>query len=372
MNSNCSNSKCTIEIDSCKKIALIFGITGQTGSYLAEHLLNLGYDVHGVVRRSSTYAFSRIDHIFQDNDEHLHYGDITDSSFVIHILTKLQPHEVYNLAAQSHVAVSFELPVSTSCVNAIGPLNILNAIYICNLDKKTRYFQAGTSEMYGGSQKDYNTKEWKKIQECGMNETTTFHPKSPYGVAKLFAHNMVQIYRESYHIFAVNGISFNHESERRDASFVTRKITQGVAKISCGKINEITLGNLDAKRDWGHAQDIAKGIHLALQQKDAKDIVFSTGKVHSVRDVVEIAFKTINVDIEWENKLENEIGRDKNSGIIRVRVSKKLYRPNEVHFLKGNSKLALDSLNWKPEINFSDMIRKMVLHDLTLEKNKIK
>jgi GDPmannose 4,6-dehydratase len=351
--------------------ALIFGITGQTGSYLAELLLEKGYVVHGVLRRSSNFNTERIEHIFHKIRDNLHWGDILDSLFVAKVIGKIQPDEIYNLAAQSHVAVSFELPYYTCHVDSLGILNILEGVRMFQqLEKTVRIYQAGTSEMFGGDSGNYSDIEWEKIKMDGMNERTTFHPKSPYAAAKLQAHHLVKIYRESYGIFACNGILFNHESERRDPRFVTRKVTRTVAGIFLGTEKELVLGNLASRRDWGHAKDYARGIHLMLQHEDPLDLILCTGVEKSVRELVEIAFSCIGKTITWKGQGLQEQGCDE-LGNVLVRVSEKYYRPNEVSFLKGDATLARETLGWKPEIQFSDMIGTMVATDLDIRKKEI-
>jgi GDPmannose 4,6-dehydratase len=351
-----------------QKVALIFGITGQTGSYLVEHLHNLSnYVVHGVIRRTSNFNTERIIGIFPSIRDNLHYGDILDPLFIINILNKIQPDEIYNLSAQSHVQVSFQLPLYSTQVNALGVLNLLEGIRLCELKDKTRLYQANTSEMYGGHYKDYDKSTWNAIQKYGMNEKTPFFPKSPYGAAKLFAHHLVNIYRDSYGIFVCSGICFNHESERRDPRFVTRKVTRTIARIFLGKEDVLVLGNLNAERDWGHAADYVKAIHLCLQQEKATDIVIASGKTHSVRYLVETAFAVIGVKIKWEGENENECGKCSSTGKTLVIISPKYYRPNEVHYLKGDANLANNLLGWKAETTFENMIHSMVKNDIRIE-----
>ncbi|RKO92013.1 GDP-mannose 4,6-dehydratase [Blyttiomyces helicus] len=347
------------------KVALIFGITGQTGSYLTDHLLSLGYKVHGVIRRSSNFTTNRLEHVFDQIRNNLHYGDVTDSLFVMKILGKIKPNEIYNLAAQSHVAVSFELPSYSTNVNCLGTLNILEGIRLCNLERVSKFYQAGTSEMFGGQKEDFTEQEWERIVTKGMTEKTPFHPKSPYGAAKLLSHNLVQIYRKSYNIFASNGICFNHESHRRDPRFVTRKITVSVANIKKGIQEQLVLGNLNAERDWGHAEDYARAIHLCLQQDNPVDVVIATGRTFSVRQLVEIAFAAIDVDIIWKGHGEKEVGIDKKTEKVLVKISPQYYRPNEVHYLKGDSTLAKELIFWEPKWTFEQMITEMVKCDLT-------
>jgi GDPmannose 4,6-dehydratase len=352
------------------KIALIFGINGQTGSYLAEILLAKNYTVHGVIRRTSTFNTERLLHLFPKIRDNLHYGDVIDSCFIFSIIQKLQPDEVYNLAAQSHVMVSFENPLYTCSVDAIGTVNILEAIrsfHEIKKEKSVKFYQAGTSEMYGGLEKDYEETMWANIKEKGMNEKTPMYPKSPYACAKLFSYNMVQNYRDAYGIWGGNGICFNHESERRDPRFVTRKVTRTVARIHLGLDTELILGNLNAKRDWGHAKDYAEGIYASLQLDKPIDVVFATGQSRSIKELVECAFSVIKISLRWEGTGKDEIGVDVNTNRVLVRVSEKYYRPNEVNFLKGDATLAKNLLGWEPKIQFEKMIENMVLTDLKTE-----
>eukprot|EP00112_Aurelia_sp_Birch-Aquarium-sp1_P006015 Seg1672.12 transcript_id=Seg1672.12/GoldUCD/mRNA.D3Y31 product="GDP-mannose 4 6 dehydratase" protein_id=Seg1672.12/GoldUCD/D3Y31 len=345
-----------------RKIALITGITGQDGSYLAELLLQKNYEVHGIIRRSSSFNTSRIEHLYKDKvnhkggDLHLHYGDTTDTTCLMKIISKIRPDEVYHLAAQSHVKVSFELSEYTANVDALGTLKLLEAIKECGLIKKTRFYQASTSELYGST------------KECPQDENTPFHPRSPYGVAKLYAHWIVINYREAYDLFACNGILFNHESPRRGETFVTRKITRAVAKISLGVQDELVLGNLDAVRDWGHAQDYVKAMWLMLQQRHPDDFVIATGEAHTVREFVEHAFKHAGIEMEWSGKGLNEIGKDRCSGKTIVRVSDRYYRPAEVDRLQGFPQKAERILGWKRQIEFNEIVKEMVDADLHLMK----
>ncbi len=350
-----------------KKKALITGITGQDGSYLAELLLSKGYLVHGIIRRSSSFNTSRIDHLYKDSlinpktDLILHYGDLLDSSGLSNILEKVKPDEIYNLGAQSHVAVSFELPEYTAQVDAIGSMKILEIIKNNPALKKTRYYQASSSELYG------------KVLEVPQNENTPFNPKSPYGISKLFAYWTTINYRESYGIFACNGILFNHESPRRGETFVTRKITKGLAAISAGKQKYINLGNLDALRDWGHARDYVEMQWLMLQQKKPKDYVISSGEQHSVRSFIIEAAKNIGLEIGFRGKGLNEKGfimenNESHSKILKkgdviIKINKKYIRPNEVDSLLGDSKMARKELNWKPKTSFKDLCKEMMLYD---------
>ena len=359
-----------------KKIALITGVTGQDGSYLAEFLLNKNYEVHGIKRRASLINnTARIDHIYEDIHKkgkrfYLHYGDLTDSSSIISIIQKIKPDEIYNLAAQSHVSVSFEIPEYTSDVNALGTLRILEAIRLLNMTKKIKFYQASTSELYG------NTKE------IPQDEKTKFYPRSPYAVSKLFSYWIVKNYREAYGMHACNGILFNHESPRRGETFVTRKITLGLSKICYGLEKTLYLGNLDALRDWGHARDYAKMQWLMLQQKKPYDLVISTNKQHTVRKFVEISCKALKLKIIWKNKGLKEIGILKSFDKKRfpnlklnqtiIKIDKKYYRPTEVENLKGDSSLAKRVLGWKPKISFKSMVKEMIEEDLYLSKIELK
>eukprot|EP00105_Crassostrea_gigas_P004388 XP_011417587.1 PREDICTED: GDP-mannose 4,6 dehydratase isoform X1 [Crassostrea gigas] len=347
-----------------QKIALITGITGQDGSYLAEFLLAKGYQVHGIIRRSSSFNTSRIEHLYADpkshtegyNSMHLHYGDLTDSTCLVKIISQIRPHEIYNLGAQSHVKVSFELAEYTANVDAVGTLRLLDAIRTCQLADQVKFYQASTSEMFG------------KVQEIPQKETTPFYPRSPYGVAKLYAYWIVINYREAYGMYACNGILFNHESPRRGETFVTRKITRAVAKITLGQQENVQLGNLDAKRDWGHAKDYVEAMWLMLQQEKPEDFVISMGECHSVREFVEKAFKVVNVDIVWEGEGVNEVGKDKNTGEVRVKVNPKFYRPTEVEFLLGDCTKAKTDLKWQPNYSFDALVKEMVESDISLMK----
>lgn len=345
-----------------RKVALITGITGQDGSYLAELLLAKGYQVHGIIRRSSSFNTSRIQHLYDDPKSHfhnslkLHYGDLTDSSCLVKIIATVQPCEIYNLGAQSHVMVSFDLSEYTANVDALGTLRILDAIRTCKLDKQVRLYQASTSELYG------------RVQEIPQKETTPFYPRSPYGAAKLYAYWIIVNYREAYNIFAVNGILFNHESPRRGETFVTRKISRCVAKISLKQMEYFELGNLDSKRDWGHAKDYVEAMWLMLQQDQPEDFVIATGECHSVREFVEHAFKHIGKEIIWEGSGVDEVGKEKDTGTVRVKVNPKHYRPTEVEFLLGDATKAKQILNWAPKIRFEELVVDMVEADLKLMK----
>ena len=345
-----------------KKIALITGITGQDGSYLAELLLKKKYTVHGIIRKSSTFNTKRIDHLYIDphnkTNFFLHHGDLTDSNSVYNLINQIKPTEVYNLGAQSHVGVSFENPEYTAEVSGLGTLRILEAIRFLKM-KKIKFYQASTSELFG---EPYNQKIF--------NEKTKFHPKSPYGVAKLFSYWISSVYRESYGIFASNGILFNHESPIRGETFVTRKITIGLARIKLGKQNKIELGNLYAKRDWGHAKDYAEAMWKILQQKKPNDFVIATGKQYSVKDFINIAAKKLNINLVWKGKGINEIGIDKNSNKIIIEINKKYFRPTEVDSLKGDYKKAKKILNWQPKTTFKNLVEEMVISDLNIQKNQ--
>jgi GDPmannose 4,6-dehydratase len=340
-----------------KKTALISGITGQDGAYLAELLIEKGYEVHGIKRRTSLLNTDRIDHLYQDphsKDRNfiLHYGDLTDSSNLIRILQQTQPDEVYNLAAQSHVAVSFESPEYTGDTDALGTLRLLEGIRLLGLEKKTRFYQASTSELYG------------KVQETPQTEKTPFYPRSPYAVAKLYAYWITVNYREAYGIYACNGILFNHESPIRGETFVTRKITRALARISLGLQDRLFLGNLDAKRDWGHAKDYVKMQWLMLQQEEPEDFVIATGKQFSVRDFVILAAKELNIDIDWQGKGVDEKGYNRKTGERIVEVDPNYFRPTEVETLLGNPAKAKEKLGWVPEISFEEMVSEMVKQDL--------
>jgi GDPmannose 4,6-dehydratase len=332
------------------KRALITGITGQDGSYLAELLLEKGYEVHGVIRRASMINTSRIDHIFNHPDLHLHYGDMTDSANIIHVLQKSQPDEIYNLAAQSHVKVSFELPEYTGNVDGLGTLRILDAVRILRMENHCRIYQASTSELYG------------LVQEVPQKETTPFYPRSPYGVAKLYGYWITKNYRESYGMYACTGILFNHESPRRGETFVTRKITRGLSKISSGLQECLYLGNLNAKRDWGHAKDYVEAMWLMLQQEEADDYVIATGEQYSVKEFVEKSAVYFGMNIEWSGEGIEEIGVDKNTGKTVVKVNAKYFRPSEVESLLGDPTKAKQKLGWEPKITFDQLIEDMCIY----------
>tara|TARA_B100000925_G_scaffold221931_1_gene170696 strand:- start:993 stop:1994 length:1002 start_codon:yes stop_codon:yes gene_type:complete len=330
------------------KVALITGITGQDGSYLAELLLETGYEVHGIVRRSSLINTHRIDPIY--NDIKLHYGDMTDAGSIIQIIQKVKPDEIYNLAAQSHVKVSFELPEYTGTVDGLGTLRILDAIRILGMENNVRIYQASTSELYG------------KVQEVPQTETTPFYPRSPYGVAKLYGYWIVKNYREAYGLHASSGILFNHESPRRGETFVTRKITQGLSRISVGVQDVLYLGNLDAKRDWGHAKDYVEAMWLMLQQDEPDDYVIATGEQHSVREFVELAAPLFGLDIEWIGEGLNERGVDKITGRSIIEVSEKYFRPTEVDSLLGDATKAKEKLGWEPKTTFKQLVEDMCIY----------
>ena len=339
------------------KVAFITGITGQDGAYLAEYLLQKGYIVHGIKRRSSSFNTGRLEHLYQDRHEQnirffLHYGDLTDSTNLIRLLQQIQPDEIYNLGAQSHVAVSFETPEYTANSDALGTLRLLEAIRILNMENSVRFYQASTSELYG------------KAAQVPQSETTPFYPRSPYGAAKLYAYWIAVNYREAYGIHASNGILFNHESPIRGETFVTRKITRGVAAIKHGRQQKIYMGNLDAKRDWGHARDYVQGMWLMLQQASADDYVLATGVTHSVRDLVELAFTQIGIDIEWQGSGAQEIGIDKSTGKIHVEIDPKYFRPTEVDLLVGDASKAKQVLGWQATTTFKELVKEMVESDL--------
>ena len=343
------------------KTALISGITGQDGAYLAEFLLGKGYVVHGIKRRASLLNTERIDHLYQDPHEvnvrlTLHYGDLTDATNLIRIIQQVKPDEIYNLAAQSHVAVSFETPEYTANADAVGTLRMLEAVRILGLAGHTRFYQASTSEMFG------------KAQETPQRETTPFYPRSPYGVAKLYAHWICVNYREAYGLYACNGILFNHESPMRGETFVSRKITRALARIRAGLQDTLHLGNLDARRDWGHARDYVRAQWLMLQQPEPEDYVVATGKQHSVRDFVVLAGKLLGMDIEWHGRGAEELGVDRNSGHAVVRVDPRYFRPAEVESLVGDASKIRAKLGWAPEISFEALLREMVESDFALAK----
>ena len=339
------------------KIALITGITGQDGAYLAEFLLKKGYEVHGIKRRSSSFNTSRIDSLYQDPHSedikfHLHYGDMTDATNLIGLMQKINPDEVYNLAAQSHVQVSFETPEYTANADGLGTLRLLEAIKLLNMTKKVKFYQASTSELYGNT------------SSLPQNEDTPFSPRSPYAAAKLYAYWITVNYRSAYDIFACNGILFNHESPVRGETFVTRKITRAVAAIKLGLQDKLYVGNLDAKRDWGHAKDYVEGMWMMLQQDKADDYVLATGESHTVREFIETAFSQINEVIEWKGTGVNEIGYSKNTQKELIEVDKRYFRPAEVNYLMGDSSKAKKILGWEAKIKFEELVKEMVKEDL--------
>lgn len=350
-----------------KKVALISGITGQDGSFLAEFLLSKGYEVHGIMRRSSSFNTGRIEHLYLEEwvkdmknprQVNLHYGDMTDSSSLIRIIQKLQPDEIYNLAAQSHVKVSFDVPEYTAETDAIGTLRMLEAVRILGLERKTKIYQASTSELFG------------KVQEVPQRETTPFYPRSPYGVAKQYGFWIVKNYRESYGMFAVNGILFNHESERRGDNFVTRKITLAAANIANGLQEKLYLGNLNAKRDWGYARDYVECMWLMLQHERPEDFVIATGEHHSVREFATLAFHYAGIELEWQGEGIDEKGIDKATGKVLVEVDPRFFRPSEVEQLLGDPTKAKTLLGWNPTTtSFDKLVRIMVEHDMKNVKN---
>ncbi len=339
------------------KVALITGVTGQDGAYLSEFLLDKGYIVHGIKRRSSSFNTGRIDHIYHDphfkgRPFYLHYGDLTDATNLIRIIQETQPDEIYNLAAQSHVKVSFETPEYTANSDALGTLRILEAIRILGLEKKTKFYQASTSELYG------------KVHEVPQSESTPFYPRSPYAVAKLYAYWITVNYREAYNMYAVNGILFNHESPLRGETFVTRKITRAAVRISKGLQEKLYLGNLDAKRDWGHAKDYVKGMYLIMQQDIPEDFVLATGETHTVRTFCEKTFELCGIQLEWNGEGVSEKGYDKQTGKVVIEIDSMYYRPTEVDLLLGDPTKAKEKLNWQPSYSFDELIEDMVISDL--------
>ena len=349
-------------MDNLKK-ALITGITGQDGAYLSAFLLSKGYEVYGIKRRSSLFNTARIDHLYEDPHMenakfHLSYGDLTDATNLIRIIQQVQPDEIYNLAAQSHVQVSFDTPEYTANSDALGTLRILEAIRILGLEKKTKFYQASTSELFG------------KVQEIPQKETTPFYPRSPYAAAKLYAYWITVNYREAYHIFAANGILFNHESPLRGETFVTRKITRAAARISLGMQDKFFLGNLDSKRDWGHAKDYVEAMWLILQQEQPDDFVIATGETHSVREFVEKAFKEVGVNIVWQGKGIDEKGIDAQTGKTIIEIDKRYFRPTEVEYLLGNPSKAKQKLGWQRKCTFDQLVKEMVASDLDIFKRE--
>lgn len=346
------------------KKALITGITGQDGAYLAELLLEKGYEVHGIKRRTSMFNTDRIDHLYKDQHEDdvrffLHYGDMTDSTNLIRIIQQVQPDEIYNLAAQSHVQVSFDTPEYTANADALGTLRILEAIRILGLEKKTKFYQASTSELYG------------LVQEVPQKETTPFYPRSPYAAAKLYGYWITVNYREAYGIYACNGILFNHESPLRGETFVTRKITRAVARIKLGLQNKLYLGNLSAKRDWGFAKDYVEAMWLLLQQDSAEDFVIATGETHEVREFVGLAFKEVGIEIDWQGEGVNEKGIDKATGKVLVEVDPRYFRPTEVELLLGDATKAQEKLGWKPKTTLQELCAMMVKDDMEAAKRDV-
>jgi GDPmannose 4,6-dehydratase len=347
------------------KIAFITGVTGQDGAYLAELLLGKGYHVHGLKRRASSFNTDRVDHLYQDPHEEevrftLHYGDLTDSTNLIRIIQEIQPDEIYNLAAQSHVAVSFETPEYTANSDALGTLRVLEAIRILGLEEKTRFYQASTSELFG------------KVQETPQTEKTPFYPRSPYAVAKLYSYWITVNYREAYNMYSCNGILFNHESPVRGETFVTRKITRALARIKLGLQENMFLGNLNAKRDWGHAKDYVRMQWLMLQQQTPEDFVIATGVQHSVREFVDVAAAELGMSIDWQGEGLDEVGIERKSGKTIVRVDARYFRPTEVETLLGDPAKAKQELGWEPKITFEQLVQEMVIEDLKLaERDQI-
>ncbi len=343
------------------KRALITGITGQDGAYLAEFLLGKGYEVHGIKRRASSFNTDRVDHLYKDPHErdvrlYLHYGDLTDATNLIRIIQQVQPDEIYNLAAQSHVAVSFETPEYTANADALGTLRILEAVRILGLQRQTRFYQASTSEMFG------------KVQEVPQRETTPFYPRSPYGVAKVYGHWITVNYREAHGLFACSGILFNHESPVRGETFVTRKITRGLARISQGLDSHLFLGNLDSQRDWGHARDYVRAQWLILQQPEPEDFVIATGEQHSVREFLSRAAAELEMSIEWRGSGVDEQGVDARTGRTLVKVDPRYFRPTEVDTLLGDATKARTKLGWRPEVSFESLVKEMVAADLEIAR----
>lgn len=339
------------------KKALITGITGQDGAYLADFLLKKDYEVHGIKRRASSFNTSRVDHLYKDPHDldvrfFMHYGDLTDATNLIRIIQDVQPDEVYNIAAQSHVMVSFETAEYTANADALGTLRLLEAIRILNLEDKTRFYQASTSELYG------------KAQEVPQRETTPFYPRSPYAAAKLYAYWITVNYREAYNMFACNGILFNHESPVRGETFVTRKITRAVARIKLGLQEGLYLGNLDARRDWGFAGDFVRAMWLMLQQEKPRDYVIATGQSHAVREFVEKSFQEVGIEIVWEGSGVDEVGKDRATGKVLVRIDPGYFRPTEVDFLMGDASKAKQDLGWEPKVGFDKLVKIMVREDL--------
>ncbi len=343
-------------MNSKTKVALITGVTGQDGAYLAELLLNKGYEVHGIKRRASSFNTGRVDHLYTDPHFtglpfYMHYGDLTDSTNLIRIVQEVQPDEIYNLAAQSHVQVSFEAPEYTANTDAMGTLRILEAIRILGMTKKTKFYQASTSELYG------------KVQEVPQTEKTPFYPRSPYGVAKLYAFWICVNYREAYNMFAVNGILFNHESPNRGETFVTRKITRAAVRIAAGTQPKLFLGNLNSKRDWGHAKDYVEGMWRMLQQEEPEDYVLATGETTTVREFCERSFHHAGIDLVWEGEGVNEVGKSKETGEVLVEIDSTYFRPTEVDLLVGDPSKAKEKLGWEPTYTVDELIKEMVEED---------
>jgi GDPmannose 4,6-dehydratase len=350
--------------DTKRRVALITGVTGQDGSYLADYLLGLGYSVHGIKRRSSSFNTQRVDHLYEDPHAGnvpflMHYGDMTDSTNLIRLMQQIRPTEIYNLAAQSHVAVSFESPEYTANADGIGVLRLLEAIRILGMEKETRFYQASTSELYG------------LVQEIPQKETTPFYPRSPYGVAKLYGYWITVNYREAYGMFASNGILFNHESPARGETFVTRKITRSVARIEVGLEETVYLGNLEAKRDWGHARDYVEGMHAILQADKPDDFVLATGEMRSVREFVELAFAEVGRSIQWRGQGIEETGIDKKTGKTVVRVDPTYFRPTEVDILIGDSSKARKMLGWKPKTSFAQLVKERGAGDIEIARREV-
>ncbi|MGJ4927675.1 GDP-mannose 4,6-dehydratase [Bradyrhizobium sp. HKCCYLS2038] len=347
-----------------RRVALITGVTGQDGAYLAEYLLGLGYTVHGIKRRSSSFNTARVDHLYADPHTGnvpflMHYGDMTDSTNLIRLIQHIRPTEIYNLAAQSHVAVSFESPEYTANADALGVLRLLEAIRILGMEKEARFYQASTSELYG------------LVQEVPQRETTPFYPRSPYGVAKLYGYWITVNYREAYGMFASNGILFNHESPIRGETFVTRKVTRGVARIEVGLDDVLYLGNLDAKRDWGHARDYVEGMHMILQADKPDDFVLATGETRSVREFVELAFAEVGRTIAWRGEGVEETGIDRTSGKTIIRIDPTYFRPTEVDLLIGDATKVQAKLGWKTRTSFSQLVKEMVAGDLEIARREV-
>lgn len=346
-----------------KNVALITGVTGQDGAYLAELLLEKGYEVHGIKRRSSSFNTSRVDHLYSDPHEenvrfYMHYGDLTDATNLIRLMQEIQPTEIYNLAAQSHVQVSFDTPEYTANADALGTLRLLEAMRILRMEGSARFYQASTSELFG------------KVQETPQTETTPFYPRSPYAAAKLYAYWIVVNYREAYDMYACNGILFNHEGPTRGETFVTRKITRAVAAMELGLQEKLYLGNVDAKRDWGHARDYVEGQWRILQHSEPEDFVLATGETHSVREFVEHAFQHVGRTIEWKGEGLDEVGMDAKTGDVLIEIDPRYFRPTEVEFLLGDASKAREKLGWEPKIKFRELVEEMMAFDLANTKEE--